>query len=671
MSVSEAVPHTPLDQSTGDLPAAGNKWEHIKQFAPLLVRFLLIAGLGYLSWLATYSGMLELINANNGAVNQNYEIAIGFATVMLMLIIIYLLDNLFSPISWWLRIFYIAGYAFLTIISVGFGFGFYWKYLESRAEATRSAVSAVEQVETALTVGGIRLEQVQATFNSLMTISTQKAILERTVGKTCPNSPPGDGPRRRLRDADARNFQYAGEFVKRRSGFIQKDIHALNSHVSAIRSGAPGTIDPVSNTRNIFLQKVNHKLNLTLTRFNTFRTDPQLIQFRNSFESRAKQARFDDGKGGTFYCPDAQLGIALMGVVKAIDELPQLPNTEIAAVEGSEAIVEAFRRLTTSVTGLVMPVTDANAGGLSDRDYIPLFIALFVDLCLLLISVNRPVNRLQGFLHTARKAHNMQMHQVLRRFHDVHESKRSGRLDVFHDVMFDIGVNQYVAVPIDLRVRPKTRENEQDFLDHKKRLTQARYLATLMTTLEEAGLVYRTSLVSSRRARRKLRLLCSPYASAPGFRVYRFSKGAWPAIILDDILGESEVLQHEKRLLLPHVTQMQEDNSNTNTKEILPEASEETTMNSCHANDNESSEQFERIMKKEIETCLLDVSMNQHEKYSRAQFDRLDVAAKPSNENLFHHQALYSSDESYPIEIDKIAQQFAPNGKSNPDETNK
>ncbi len=671
MSVSEAVPHTPHGQSIGDLPAAGNKWEQIKHFAPLLVRFLLIAGLGYLSWLATYSGMLELINANNGAVDQSYEMAIGFATVMLMLMIIYLLDNLFSPIGWWLRVFYIAGYAFLTVISVGFGFGFYWKYLESRAESTRSAVSAVERVETALTVGNIRLEQVQATFTSLMAISTQKANLERTVGKTCPNSPPGDGPRRRLRDSDARNFQYASEFVKKRSGFIQKDIKALNGHMSAIRSGAPGTVDPLSNTRNVFLSKVNHKLNLTLTRFNTFRTDPQLIQFRNSFESRAKQARFDNGKGGTFYCPDAQLGIALMGVVKAIDELPKLPSAEIAAVEGSEAIVEAFKRLTNSVLGIFSINAGARSDGLSQRDYIPLFIALFVDLCLLLISVNRPVNRLQGFLHTARKGHNMQMHQVLRRFHDVHDSKRSGRLDVFHDVMFDIGVNQYVAVPIDLRVRPKTRESEQEFLDHKKRLTQARYLATLMTTLEEAGLAYRTTLVSSRRARRKLRLLCSPYASAPGFRVYRFYKGAWPAIILDDILGESKTLEQEKRLLLPPVTQSREENSNTNTKDPQSKTSEEETMNSYHANDNESSEDLERIMSKEIETCILDVSVNHQEKYGGAHIDEQFITSPPCNENQYHHLALHSEDDSHVIEIDKIAQQFAPHTGTNMDETKK
>ena len=67
------------------------------------------------------------------------------------------LDQMFSPIDWFTRLSYLFGYVFLTIISVGFGFGFYWKVLESRSEAARSAESAVGQVQSSLHGAATRL----------------------------------------------------------------------------------------------------------------------------------------------------------------------------------------------------------------------------------------------------------------------------------------------------------------------------------------------------------------------------------------------------------------------------------------------------------------------------------------------------------------------------------
>jgi len=40
---------------------------------------------------------------------------------------------------------------------------------------------------------------------------------------------------------------------------------------------------------------------------------------------------------------------ALFGVVKAIDQLPEMTKPEIATVEGAQAVVEAFRRLSATL----------------------------------------------------------------------------------------------------------------------------------------------------------------------------------------------------------------------------------------------------------------------------------------------------------------------------------
>jgi len=102
-------------------------------------RLFLVVGLGALSWVATYVGMLELIECNMGSLPILHKLIIGFSVAMLMTMVVWLLDQMFSPIDWFTRLSYVFGYVFLSIISIGFGFGFYWKVLESRSEAARSA----------------------------------------------------------------------------------------------------------------------------------------------------------------------------------------------------------------------------------------------------------------------------------------------------------------------------------------------------------------------------------------------------------------------------------------------------------------------------------------------------------------------------------------------------
>ena len=382
------------------------------------VKAALTLGLAFLSWLATYTGMLELIQANTGSLDMGARVAIGFAVMMLMLMILYLLDSLYAGgTPTWIKPVFVFGYLFLTLISVGFGFGFYWKYLEAQTEATRSAESAVSQVQVALQIGQSRLEQLQSTFAQLTTLSITKAAQERDHGNSCPNSKPGAGPRMRLRDSDSQKFGYAADYITGRATNVKTDLNALNGDLKKVVSRDKSTIGS-DGTRNKFLRALGRKLDLTIARFNTLRTDPQLRQFRDSFDKRASTTQFPNGRGGTFRCPDVQLQTALRGVVRAIDDIPEIKNPRIAAVEGSEAIVEAFRRLAVTLAALptfkLPPSPDElrkarkqaiSAGrrvevsnidpGLSKRDYIPLSAAVFVDLCILLISLNRSYDHLQ------------------------------------------------------------------------------------------------------------------------------------------------------------------------------------------------------------------------------------------------------------------------------------
>jgi len=536
-----------LKRAVDALEAGSESWQRLRAIFPSFTKVFLIVCLALVSWFATYSGMLELISANTGDIGLVYRIAIGAAVATLMLMIIYILDTLFSPVSWWLRSLYIAGYLFLTLISVGFGFGYFWKFLEARAEATRSAEAAITQVQGVLQKGRLRLEQLGTTLDELALLSRNKAVDEREKGTTCPNSRPGDGPRRRLRDADATNFAFVSKFIGTRTAEVKKDFDALDADLAKVLSNDPQTFDPETGTRNAFLRGLNRRLDLTIARFNALKSDPQLLEQRDMLAARAEKTEFTDNAGGSFACPDIQLQTALRGTVKAIDGLPAIDNTGVAAVEGAEAIVEAFRRLTTTAIGVLsfepppspeelrdmqkraietaqkgvppqMSALDAEPG-LGSRDYIPLFVAIFVDFCILLVSVNRPINRFQMLTSMTREAREGPMAEILGRFHDTHRSGLARAFEIFQHVVFDFLGDYYAAIPL------STKRND------------ARYLANLFVSLEGKGIVDRVLLPPPFVFRRKLEKQGSQFAHESLFRLYRFRRGAWSKLVLDAVLG--------------------------------------------------------------------------------------------------------------------------------------
>lgn len=536
-------------------------------------RSVLIFGLGALSWVATYVGMLELIEANMGDLPIVHKIIIAFSVGMLMTMIIWLLDQLFKPHPFITKLSYAGGYVFLSLISIGFGFGFYWKVLESRSESSRSAESAVTQVQSSLNAASTRLEQLQSTLVQLTQISTEKAEIERTKGTSCPNSKPGDGPRRKMREDDAQRFSFASKFVEGRVSAVKGDMSALDVDLAKIVMDDKSIVDLRTGTRNEFMRGLSRKLDMTVTGFNAFRTDPQLRQIRTDLADRAERTSFGDPKGGMVSCPDGQLQTALRGVVKAIDQLPEFEKPQIAAVEGSEATIEAFRRLTTTFYGMLAfklpPSADelrdlqkkavqsveatppaqsrllaADGSGLSKRDYVPLAVAVFVDLCLFLVSmVSIPANRLGGLVPKMQAAERGPVIQILSRFNDIHKDRQiRENFEIFRHVVFDMNGDYYVAVPLD--APPKLNPQERETLR-----VEAQLLANLFASFEQEKIFKRTLLPTTGSIQKRLKRQGSKFAGAEAFRVYKFLDGAWSDIILGAIMGAARRSEDEKQAM--------------------------------------------------------------------------------------------------------------------------
>ena len=558
---------------------------HGSSYSPLMI--LLLIGLSALAWISTYSGMLQLIAASSGDIGAPAKIAIGFAVLMLQGMIVYTLDAMFSgQLRILLYPLYIAGYIVLVLISVAFAFGFYWRFLEAGAQTTQAAGASVFEVQRALQTGQSRLELLQSTFTTLSTISTQKAATERTSGGTCPNSRAGDGPRRRLRETDAQRFQFANDLIATRTNEVKADIADLNGDLQRVLKKDPATIDAATGTRTAFIEGLDRKLGLVVARFNSLRGDPQLRQLHDEFAARAKQTSFPDEGGGAFVCPDGQLKIALDGVVRSIDDLPELQKPELRSVEGSEAVIEAFRRLSNTAIALVVhgkappspeqirkeqvaqpsgleAAFTQDKAGLSDRDYIPLMIAIFVDVCILLVSVNRPFgpffNLGQG-LSRARQRGPMQ--GVLETFYGVfqaqfhtqrEEAAPPGELIApLQDVVFDYKGDYYAAVPLDFREEnyehwAAARANAPSF-ESSRALERSRYLAAVFAILEGERLVRLLGEETKGRfgrgglngldeptVRAKLDKQGSMYAQADAFRIYRFQPGKWAGLLIETV----------------------------------------------------------------------------------------------------------------------------------------
>ncbi|MEZ5842991.1 MAG: hypothetical protein R3D27_04575 [Hyphomicrobiaceae bacterium] len=542
---------------------------------------VLVLGLGALSWVATYVGMLELIEANMGALDLATRAIVAGSVAMLMVMIIWLLDQMFQPLPFTTKLIYAAGYVFLTLISVGFGFGFYWKVLESRSEASRSGESAVMQVKSGMHAAAARLGQLETTLTELTQVSTEQAELERTRGTSCPNSRPGDGPRRRLRDDDAARFGFAASFVKGRAGQVRTEMASLDADLAKIASRDAATFDKTTGTRNEFLKGLGRKLELAATGFNAFRTDPQLRQIRADLAERADKTVFPDTKGGTFACPDAKLQTALKGVVRAIDQLPELAKPHIATVEGSEAVIEAFRRLTATFAGaltLRLPpsadelrdlqrkaVQSAEAGGsqraqaigaeqagLARRDYVPLAIAVFVDLCLLLVSMGRTSSRMSALVPKMRAAERGPIYPILSMFSEIHRDPEiREKFEVFRHVVFDFNGDYYVAVPLNAPYNLRRGRYDLGYSSDAAADLQleAHLLANLFASFEQERIFARVynPLLTTRAIQKKLWRQGSKFAGADAFRLYRFKKGAWSDIILGAVMGAARRAEAERR----------------------------------------------------------------------------------------------------------------------------
>ena len=273
----------------------------------------------------------------------------------------------------------------------------------------------------------------------------------------------------------------------------------------------------------------------------------------------------------------------IRSVVASIDALPVLDKPKIVTVEGSDATIEAFRRLTTTFYGLLsfkLPpssdelrelqkraITQAEAtaggrpqiteadvvgqGGLSSattsRSPSPFSSTSACSWC-------RWASPRAGWPASCRKcarpsaAPSSPSCPASTKFDRDRQIREN--FEIFRHVVFDFNGEYYAAIPL---IAPysvdRRRPNAYSPADVEALQQEAHLLANFFTSFEREKLFNRVMmpLISTARIQKKLWAQGSKFAHAEAFRLYKFKDGAWQDMILGAIMGAAKRVEAEKR----------------------------------------------------------------------------------------------------------------------------
>ena len=540
-------------------PKLPRQWKNTK-------RWVLIIGLTAISWIATFRGMLEIIQANYAAeLDTLMVVAIGAAVALLMLMILYVLDTLFTRPRWIMFGVLLAVYVLLELISIGFGFGFYWKIIAAKSFVAQNTELATTDIVTSMKVTRSRLQNITASIDDAATHSATQARLEEQSGGTCDaNTQPAAGPRQRLRKRDETELQLAKKQIDGRIGALEVVLTELETAVGDFRTAfAAGDIAQ----RNEAVSRVSLNVREASSRVKDFSADPDIALLIGQFKERAAKQQFTNQRTGeVFTCPDPTLSRLLLRVVNSLENLPPIDPREIIAAEGPEATKLAFLRLTNYVIQVVTrfdfsvrQLTDTeedlqkrrqealkqangdrskaqavteSAKTLNEADIIPLLVAIFIDACIAVIAFDKQVRHYERYetqVNDAKNAHDRIFFDFIETISGHDRNAREDGWSVLSTVVMNLFGNFYVAIP-------------------KSRDPVIASLKMFFSGLEDQRVLQNVSYVPFLKhfVRREFRKRDSAYQNYRHYDIYRFPRGAWASLLLNTIYDRIEQVRAEE-----------------------------------------------------------------------------------------------------------------------------
>ena len=552
-----------------------------------------------LSWASTYSGIYDFLIGSSRIPESNSShimvmVGVGLLVALLQFMIIFVL-NLFFDLKMRKYILLLSPivvlfYAFFTSISIGFGFGFWWKIFGAPQTIKQEMEGAISHVQYILGKRQKELDNIKVNLRTLSNYSAKMASQENSKGGTCRDdrgsvSTSGDGPRKYLRNNDAQKFMVYSNIIASAITKLNKNIQSLEKSLDKIRRDDVSTRDK-KGEHTVFISKLNNGLERFIRELNDWPKSTKIKDIREKLFIRSSQIRFKrtvgttSKIGKTFICYDTDNGRLkdlIKGVVMALDQFPQTKRPpKIPYLEGSQAVVESFARLKATAMGIFTgdyPPSpsefrklrkDAQKNGKSIKyvssgigrdDLIPLLLAIFIDLCIFLISMYR------GFTKDNKPA-SKELIKKLNGAYGRHMEKIPNAKDretPLMAVIFQRINADYAAVPQDFTSSPNKdypqkigrsvpkwvnpnsssspSKSKKDKETPKVDLCEAPYIEAAYQIFERENFVYRIGWfgrlvrgITKKTVSRKLKAKGSKYESAASFVIYKFYRGAYSDI---------------------------------------------------------------------------------------------------------------------------------------------
>ncbi len=525
-----------------------------------IMRTALLAGLSFVSWIATYRGVLELIEANAGQVDQITAVSLGFAVFLLMGMIIYVLNRMFTRPPLLILIFLALMYILLELISIGFGFGFFWKNFNSSQFAVTNTNQAIAQIQGSLQAVENSLGNVITTMEGVSKRSEELAEIEASEGGTCDDQGgSGRGPRMRKREADQRFAVDTATNVERAVANVRLLLQEVEERTGAFV--AVRDDNSLSNEeRNRETEEFDRELRALKIEIDSLLGGGAFGRTATAVRERAQIDFFVRSNGTQEPCPDPTLKSSLLEAANILDSIPtSIVLPEIRAARGSEATKLAFERLAFTSLGLITywfeseedqidPQTPSgrrqaiNLGEqqaaqvdlvsqpeesvnlLEASDAIPLLIAVFVDFCIALISFDQRVlhfRRLNELIASETSEH----HRLFAQFMDAVSGGEPGASQkawsIFTSTMLSLFGSIYLAIP---RSRDPYVEQLHAFF---------MILEDMRIVTNVSGIPFLQSMV-----RRSFKARGSIYAQFRSFDIYRFPRGSLAQLVVNRIMEQ-------------------------------------------------------------------------------------------------------------------------------------
>ncbi len=319
-----------------------------------------------ISFIGTYTGMLQVLQSGDNSFG-----ILGIAGVFLFIlattvIMAYSVSEMFrSGRSFWPRMSLVLTYVVTLLISVSFGFAFYWTQLEARTQAVGDAERYLTVFDREITVADTQLAGTLATLTTLNTNFNALSAAERASGNQCGEvSGGGDGPRTR--------------HLAARAGEINALVMALTPQIASVRTEAGLVRASIEDVREIGAKTARdvtpaqreevfraaagaaNKAGATLEALATSQSVQNHIGDLRTWAgeyANPSLTRVEAGTGARFKCYNTTISSQLGGVAADLAALPVLPISELDSYAGAQATREALDRfwftLTAPFRGLV------------------------------------------------------------------------------------------------------------------------------------------------------------------------------------------------------------------------------------------------------------------------------------------------------------------------------